>query len=178
MNIEYTGRPRPVAPRLRTLVERKLAKLEKLLHTVTHVHVVVEAEGRRHRAEVTVLSRQLTLAASEEGAGAANVLSSVIDKLTRQAQKHVGRRRGTKRRGSRETALWSGVLTPAAPSDGGPRIIHSERFVAKPMTVDEAAIEVGATDEGFVVFRDAGTQRVSVLYQRKDGNLGLIEPEG
>ena len=47
----------------------------------------------------------------------------------------------------------------------------------KPMTVEEAALEVGASADGFLVFRDASTERVSVLYQRKDGNLGLIEPE-
>jgi putative sigma-54 modulation protein len=178
MKIEYTGRSRPVPPRLRALVERKLAKLEKVLDPVTQVHVVLASEGRRHHAEVTVHSRQLTLVASEEDTSATNVLSQVIDKLTRQAQKHIGRRREGKRRtGARDAVLWSGVLTPAGPKDDGPRIIDTRRFVVRAMTVDEAAEEVGSSEHGFVVFRDARTHLVSVLYKRSDGNLGLLEPE-
>jgi putative sigma-54 modulation protein len=61
--------------------------------------------------------------------------------------------------------------------DGEPRVIRSRRFVAKPMTVEEAALRVGSSEYGFLVFRDAETERVNVLYRRSDGNLGLIEPE-
>jgi putative sigma-54 modulation protein len=73
-------------------------------------------------------------------------------------------------------ALWSGVMAPPAEA-GGPRVIRSRRFMVKPMTVDEAILQVGASEEGFLVFRDAATERVNVLYKRRDGNLGLIEPE-
>jgi len=59
----------------------------------------------------------------------------------------------------------------------GPRVIRSRRFAVKPMTIEEAALEVGASADGVLVFRDASTERVKVLYRRKDGNLGLIEPE-
>ena len=57
------------------------------------------------------------------------------------------------------------------------RVIKSRRPVGKPMTVDEAAAEMLAREEGFLVFRDARSERVHVLYRRKDGNLGLVEPE-
>jgi putative sigma-54 modulation protein len=56
-------------------------------------------------------------------------------------------------------------------------VIRNRRFAVKPMTIEEAALEVGASADGVLVFRDASTERVSVLYKRKDGNLGLIEPE-
>jgi putative sigma-54 modulation protein len=56
-------------------------------------------------------------------------------------------------------------------------VIRTRRFQVKPMTVEEAALEVGQSHDGLVVFRDAVTERVSVLYKRSDGNLGLIEPE-
>ena len=178
MKIEYTGRQTEVAPQIRKLAERKLKKLERALHGITHVHVVLASDKHRQIAEVTVQSRNLTLAAAEETDDQAVSLSTVMDKLTRQAEKHVGKRRERKRRRpARATALWSGVLAPASAGDGGPRIVRSRRFVIKPMTVDEAALEVGSSDEGFLVFRDAATERVNVLFKRKDGNLGLIEPE-
>ena len=56
-------------------------------------------------------------------------------------------------------------------------MIRNRRVAAKPMTVGEAALEVGGSPDGVVVFRDATTGRITVLYRRKDGNMGLIDPE-
>lgn len=178
MRIEYTGRQLEVTPQLRDLTERKLRKLSKVLHDVTHVHVVMAADKHRQIAEVGVQSKNLSLTATEESGDIAVSLATVLDKLTRQAQRHMGKLRQRKRRGpARSVALWSGVMAQGRPDDGGPRVIRSRRFVIKPMTVDEAVLEVGASEDGLLVFRDARTERVSVLFRRKDGNLGLIEPE-
>jgi putative sigma-54 modulation protein len=87
----------------------------------------------------------------------------------------VGKRRGAKR--GESPRISAAAAEVGGKSDRVPRVVRSRRFPAKPMTVDEAAIEVLSRDEGFLVFRDARTERVSVLYRRKDGNLGLIEPE-
>lgn len=177
MHIEYTGRHTEVGPALRQLAEKKLAKLAKVLPGLTNVHVILSVDKHRHSAEVTVHSPRLDLAAVEEDADLTTALSSVMDKLVRQAQKHVGKVRERKRR-SRTDAVWSGVLSaPGGDGDGGTRVVRSRRFVAKPMTVDEAMAEVNSTDDGLLVFRDADTERLNVLYRRKDGNLGLIEPE-
>jgi len=179
MRIEFTGRQTEVPKELRQLAERKLQKLAKVLHGITNVHVVLSADKHRQIAEVTVHSSHLDLTAAEESGDFGSSLATVVEKLTRQAQRHLGKLRERKRRApARATALWSGVLASAATSeDRGPRVIRSRRFVAKPMTVDEAALEVQRADDGFLVFRDATTERVSVLYRRRDGNLGLIEPE-
>jgi putative sigma-54 modulation protein len=178
MKIEYTGRQTQVGEKLRALGDRKLKKLAKVLPGITHVHVVLAADKHRQIAEVTVHSRNLTLTALEESSDPGVSLGTVMDKLTRQAQRHIGKRRERKRRGSdKQTALWSGVLSPATPGDGGARIIESRRLMVKPMTIDEAAAEVNSSEDGFLVFRDAGSERVKVVYKRKDGNLGLIEPE-
>jgi putative sigma-54 modulation protein len=186
MRIEYTGRQTDVPPEIRGLVERKLKKLSKVLHGITDVHVILASDKHRQIAEVSVHSPHLILTAAEETPDAGLSMATVIDKLTRQAQRHMGKLRERKRRApARATALWSGVLTPGAPAEEGPppvvrtgpRVIRTQRFLVKPMTVDEAVLEVGASDDGFLVFRDAATERVNVLYKRKDGNLGLIEPE-
>ncbi len=178
MRIEFTGRQTEVSPELRALAERKLRKLDKVLHGISDVHVVLEADKHRQRAEVSVLSRRLTLTAADESTDAGASLATVLEKVTRQAQRHMGKRIERKRRApSRSMALLSGVLAPAEPRSG-PRVIRTRRFVVKPMTVDEAVLEVGGNDDGVVVFRNAATARVNVLYKRRDGNLGLIEPEG
>jgi putative sigma-54 modulation protein len=180
MRIEYTGRQLEVTPPLRELAERKLRKIIRILHGVTHVHVVLAADRRRQLAEVSIQSPRLSLAATEESGDVAVSLSTVIDKLTRQAQRHVGKLRERRKRGvspSPSVALWSGVMGLGASDNGAQRVIRSRRFLVKPMSVDEAIREVGSSEDGLLVFRDAATSRVSVLYTRKDGNLGLIEPE-
>lgn len=177
MRIELTGRQMEIPEPVRKLAERKLTKLSKVLPGITHVHIVCSTGRHRQVAEVTVNSPHLTLTASEDATDLGTSVSTVIDKLTRQAQRHMGKLRGRKRKApARATALWSGVLAPVR-AEPGPRVVRSQRFVVRPMTVDEAIVEVGESDDGFVVFRDAATERVNVMYKRKDGDLGLIEPE-
>jgi putative sigma-54 modulation protein len=177
MTIEYTGRQTEVSPEVRRFAEKKLSKLQKVLPRITRVHVILTSDKRRQIAEVSVHSRSLDLTAAEETGDLLTSLATVIEKLTRQAQRHMGKLKERKRRApTRSGSLWSGVLAPA-PAGEAPRVIRSRRFVAKPMTVDEAALEMGSGESGFVVFRDASSERLSVLYRRKDGNLGLIEPE-
>jgi putative sigma-54 modulation protein len=178
MTIEYTGRQTEVPQALKTLAERKLRKLSRTLRGITHVHVILSADKHRKIAELTVHSRHLDLSASEESADLGVSLANVLDKLTRQAQRHLGKRRELKRRPApRPEATPARAAREAAADGGGPRVIRNRRFMVKPMTVDEAALEMGQSRDGLVVFRDALTERVSVLYRRKDGTLGLIEPE-
>jgi putative sigma-54 modulation protein len=177
VQIEYTGRQTEVPLALKTLAERKLRKLERVLGRITHVHVVLAADKHRQSAEVSVNSPHLTLSATEESSDLAVSLATVVDKLTRQAQRHLGKLRQRKRRAPKTTALWAGVMAAGEALGKGPRVIRSRRFMVKPMTVEEAVHEVEGSDEGFLVFRDSATERMNVLFKRKDGNLGLIEPE-
>jgi len=103
-----------------------------------------------------------------------------MDKLIRQAERRVGKQRVRKGGGrSRATSVRTAPppVVSAPREERGPRVIRNRRFAVKPMTIEEAALEVGASADGVLVFRDAATERVNVLYKRKDGNLGLIEPE-
>lgn len=175
MQIEYTGRKTDVPPALKTLTERKLRKLEKVLGRITHVHVVLASDKRRQSAEVSVNSPHLKLTASEEGSDLGVSLANVVAKLTRQAQRHMGKIRQRKRRNGRATGAEAVPPRPE-PRPDGLRVIR-RRFVAKPMSIEDAVHEVQRSEQGFLVYRDASTERMSVLFRRKDGNLGLIEPE-
>lgn len=174
MRIEYTGRHAAVPEEVRRLAERKLGKVAKLLPGITDVHVVLASDKHRQIAEVSLHSPHLTLTAARESGDIATALSTAIDTLARQAQRHVGKLRARKRNGKDRGGSLS--ASGLGTQERLPRVIRSRRFVAKPMTIEEATLEIGASDVAFLVFRDAATERFSVLYRRKDGNLGLIEP--
>jgi putative sigma-54 modulation protein len=173
MKIEFTGRQTDIPDEVRRLAERKLQKVGKLLPAVTRAHVILAADKHRQVAEVSVHSRQLDLAAVEVTTNPRLSVAGAIDKLLRQAQRQHARRR--ERKGASSPRLAPAVVERGG--DGGPRVIRTRRAAVKPMTLDEAALEMDGRPDGVLVFRDAATERVSVLFRRKDGNLGLIEPE-
>lgn len=162
---------------LRSLAERKLRKLERLLGDITHAHVVLAGGGRRRSAEVTLQSRGLTLAANDESPDASAALSSALEKLARQVQRHLGKRRHRKGGAPLALAAPQAAAPRAARAETEPRIIRSRRALPKPMLVEDAARVVQRSEESFLVFRDVETARLSVLFRRKDGHLGLFEPE-
>jgi putative sigma-54 modulation protein len=174
MKIEFTGRQTEIPDEVRRLAERKLQKVGKLLPAVTRAHVILAADKHRQVAEVSVHSRQLDLAAVEVTTNPRLSVAGAIEKLLRQAQRQRAKRRERK-------GASSPRLAPPAEERGGDggalRVVRTRRAAVKPMTLDEAALEIEGRPEGVLVFRDAATERVSVLYRRKDGHLGLIEPE-
>jgi putative sigma-54 modulation protein len=172
MRIEYTGRQLEVPAPVRALAERKLRKLERILPGITNAHVTLRADRHGQTAEVVVHSRHLDLTATEAGADIGASLKAALEKLLHQAQRRRGRRRDLVRR-----AVEQPAARPAPPGERAVKVIRSRGFVAKPMTMEEALLEMEARREGPLVFRDAEGSGVRVLYWRRDGNLGLIEPE-
>ncbi len=173
MKIEFTGRQTEIGDELRRVSERRLQKIARLLPSITRAHVVVTADKHRQIAEISLHSRQRDLTAASVDADARLALATAFDRLARQVE-HVRSKRRV-RKGAASPRL------PAAareqPADGGARVVRSRRAALKPMTLDEAALELDARGDGVLVFRDAVTERMTVLFRRKDGNLGLIEPE-
>jgi putative sigma-54 modulation protein len=174
MKIEFTGRQTGIPDELRRVAERKLQKVGKLLPSVTRAHVTLAVDKHRQVAEVSVHSRQMDLSAVEVSANPRLSLTGAIDKLLRQAQRQSARRR--ERKGGDTPRRVTPQPADRDPAHASPRVVRSRRAAVKPMTVDEAALEMESRADGVLVFRDAATERVNVLFRRKDGNLGLIEP--
>jgi putative sigma-54 modulation protein len=99
-----------------------------------------------------------------------------IDKLHKQIVKVKGKIIDRSHHAPPVSAVAPSPVPPAEPEKDAPRIIRSRRYVIKPMTPEEAVMSVSESADQFVVFRDAETDRIGVLYKRKDGNYGLIEP--
>lgn len=182
MKIEIVGRNLPVDDRLRQRAEKKLAKLSKLLTEPIDVRVTLALEKHLHVAEIYVSHRDGSLRASEQTEG--NLLEALdlaVDNIKQQSRRTGDKQKDGKRRraGGSRGDRWPLEILESDSVGGGaaPRVIESTHLPIKPMTVEEAALALESAENGFVVFRDAGSDRVSVLYRRKDKNFGLIAPE-
>jgi putative sigma-54 modulation protein len=181
MNLNITGRQIDVTPPLRTYTEKKVKKLNKFLNGITDIHVTLSVEKYRQIAEVNVHSRGNTyLTAVEESSDLYASISQAIEKIEAQAKKLQDKRIGKKRRGKRkEDSGTFNVLAREESHDAtaGPRVVESSRFVIKPLSVEEAVVQIEDEGAEFLVFRNALNDRVNVVYKRPDGNFGLIDPD-
>jgi putative sigma-54 modulation protein len=177
MKFEYTGRHVEVSPAIRRHVEDHFKKLDHIFTDSTlSTHVIIDVEKNRQIGEIIVNWRDHTLTAKDTNADMYMALTRAMAKIEKQAvklkKKIIDRKQGAQ-----------GASRVAPPPDGHieatprpPRIIPARRYVVKPMTAEEASLRLAEEDTQFLLFRDADTQRLGVIYKRKDGNYGLIEP--
>jgi putative sigma-54 modulation protein len=175
MTFEYTGRHVEVTPAIRSHVEEQFKKLNNIFNgTEPRVHVILEVEKNRQTGEVLVHWRDHTLTAADTNADMYMALSRAIGKIEKQARKLKKKIIDRKHNSPRTASAAPNPDVQAAPAPV--RIINARRYNVKPMTAEEAALDLAAKTDSFIVFRDADTSRVGVLYKRQDGNFGLIEP--
>jgi putative sigma-54 modulation protein len=180
MTIEIIGRNVQVDDRLRAFVEQKLQKLEKFLEEPAEMRVTLGVERHRHIAELHVTHRPGVLKATEGTDGNFHdAVNRVVDRVEEQARRAHQKTVDKRRRADRNNHRWPvEVLAQGSIGGGGvPRVIETSQLHIKPMTIEEAALELDGSEDGFVVFRDAASDRLSVLYRRRDQNYGLIAPE-
>ncbi|HEV8590410.1 MAG TPA: ribosome-associated translation inhibitor RaiA [Pyrinomonadaceae bacterium] len=177
MTFEYTGRHVEVTPAIRRHVEEQFKKLDNIFNgTEPRVHVILEVQKNRQIGEVIVYWRDHTLTASDTNADMYMALSRAVGKIEKQAlklKKRIIDRKQHARKTSAVAPNPDGQLQATPPPV---RIIPARRYSVKPMTAEEAALEITDRTDQFVVFRDSDTNRLGVLYKRRDGNFGLIEP--
>lgn len=177
MEVDFTGRRMEVTPKLQEYTHERLSKLKRLLPGRPKLHVILMREKRRHTAEITLTVGSQTMVGTLEAEDARSAIKGALDKVERQAVRWLKRRRTIKRRPSPTSTVLLNVIGGPQSDLGKPKIVESERLPVKPLTVDEAVETLETVASGVVVFRNAQTERVNVVYRRPDGNLGLIEPE-
>ena len=181
MRLDITGRRVTVTPALRQLITQRLAPLERKLNDAAISAIaIVTREKYRHKVDIAIHTRgDHVLSGTAEANSWPLAIRQAALKIEQQAQKLKGRWDSRKRQAAK--AVRNRKVTPqpdeTASAVDGPRVIRANRYAVKPMSVDEAALEVGAGRESFIVFRDASTEAITVLFRRPDGNLGLIDPE-
>lgn len=182
MNIEYTARHFRLRDDLRSLVAGKIDRVVKFVDEPIEVRVTLEADKRRRIAEIHVAHRRGVLQATEEAERMEDAISAAADKVEKQGRRARKKLMDTRRRAQRNAEAshqWPlDVLDSSSVSaDQVPRVIKTTSLPIKPMTIDEAALQLEDSKNDFFVFLDSGTEKVSVLYRRRDQHYGLIAPE-
>ena len=180
MRLELTGRHLGVTPVMRALVEERIDHTLRLLNdSAVSAHVVLTRERARIRAEVTLHARrERFLHGVATGQNIELAINSAADKVDQQARKLKGKRDGRKRGPSAVKAASASIdAAPRSTSTPRRRIIRARQYAVKPMSVEDAAVEIDDAADAFIVFRNSATDTITVLFRRSDGNLGLIEPE-
>ena len=176
MQINVTFRHVDPTPALKAHAEEKLERMvKKHLRRPVDAHVILSVSKERHAAEITLQADHVTMFAKEETTDLYAAIDLAVGKLEHQAQK-LREKRKEHKGPSGEVRSHTDDGAGAEPGPSRPRVI-ARRVSAKPMAVDEAIATLGRTGDEFLVFTNAGSQQLAVLYRRKDGNYGLIEPE-
>ncbi len=179
MKFEYTGRHIEVTPALRSHVEEHFERLNHLFDgNNRNAHIIIEVEKNKHRAEVIVKWRNEVLTATTVAADMYKSLSQTIDKIEKQALKLKSKITDKHHKAKKVST----VVLPAdkteevSPAPSTSKIIDSNNYPVKPMTIEEAVLRLDDEENHFLVFRNADNERISVVYKRNDGNYGLIQP--
>ena len=173
MDIAVTFRRTEPMESLKNYAEEKVGKLKKYLDTPAEAHVVLSVEKFRHQADVTLDVNGTRIKAVEETGDMYSAIDQVMDKVEAQLKRHLSKIRDHRPESSREEG---GESELAAERGTDELVIEIERMDAKPMDPEEAAMQLSLSKKGFLVFRNAKTNEINVIYKRSDLNLGLIEP--
>lgn len=173
MAIAVRGKNIEITPALKDYVEKRVGKIAKYFETLGEITVVLTVAKGRHIVEVTVPLNGMLLRGEESTTDMYTSIDLVIEKLEKQIEKY-------KTKLARK--LKGGVKADigGAPRDLGDdefRVVRTKRFAIKPMTTEEAIMQMNLINHDFYVFTNAETEEVNVLYRRREGGYGLIEPE-
>lgn len=186
MATTVTGRNYEVTPDVRALLDKKLSKIEqRLFDDVIDVRVVLQVEKYRNICEIIMVGKEHDVKAVQESdESMADAINAAVDHVKRQAQKNrkkIRDHRNGKSKPSSTDAWAVQVLEPGKLRVEGdhnaPRIIKTTNLAIRPMSIEHAALLLDDSKNEFIVFRDVDTDKVSVIYKRRDNNLGLIAPE-
>jgi putative sigma-54 modulation protein len=178
MKFEYMGRHVEVSPAIRRHVEDHFKKLDHIFNgdTTLSTHVIIDVEKNRQIGEIIVTWRDYTLTAKDTNADMYMALTRAMAKIEKQAVKLKKKLIDRSQSGKSVSRMAPEPDGHLQPTPRPPRIIPARRYAVKPMTAEEAALRLSDETDHFLVFRDADTERLGVIYKRKDGNYGLIEP--
>lgn len=170
MNIIVNGRRLEITPALRSYAEEKIGRFEKYISNITEAVVTLSVEKYRHKAEVLLKVNGVMIQAESVTGEVYSAIDEVVEKLEKQVLKHKEKihshRKGEKK---------SPATVAAGASEKG-RIIKNKRFDMKPMSPEEAVDQMELLDKDFFVFSNDKSGDINVVYRRRDGNYGLIEP--
>lgn len=173
MSVTVTFRHVRPTDALRRYAETKTQRLQKFVHRPIEAHVVLSVDKRRHVAELVVNADSMSFTATEETDDLYSAIDLAMAKIERQVAKRTTKRKDRKH----TTSTAAPAPSVRRPRARGGVVIETERVTVKPMSVEEGVMQMNLLKKDFLLFRNATTETLSVVYRRRDGNYGLIEPE-
>ena len=159
-------------------VEEKMKKLDKYIDTPAEARVVLQVEKFRNTTEISLLANGLNINSKEEAKDMHLAIDEAIDKLERQLKKHKEKVRTHKPGGKEAGTLGGEVVAEETDEGASPRVVETKKVLLKPMSMEDAVLQMEETKNRFVVYRDSNTENVHVMYRREDGSLAVIETNG
>ena len=181
MDIRFSGQSIKITEGMKKHAEERLPKLEQYAPRIVEAHVFLKKEKYIYEAEITLLAKNLR--AFGKGSAKDNIFVAIdeaYERVEKQLKKYRAKSKDHHKKNSKASAKIERALdwveTAEAALPEGPRIMKVKNFAVKPMSTDEAGLQLGVSPETFLVFLNQETNTVNVIYKRKDGNYGLIEP--
>lgn len=177
MKITYTARKVTLRDNFKERVEKKLAKFNKIFSDDAEAAVVVTLEKNRQTVEITIRDNRMIYRAESTQSEMNDALDRVVDILTRQIRKNKTRLEKRIKTGGSLDDLTTDlpVQEPDEPEDEY-RVVRKKQVLVKPITIDEAILEMNMVNHDFFMFINAETDDINIVYKRTDGDYGLLEP--
>ena len=180
MQVTVTFRHMDATEGLREYVEEKVARVKKYVDKPIEANVVLSVEKHRNIADISLVVNRVVINGKEETDNMYSSIDLVMDKIERQLRKYKGRWKKHKAINP-DLKNISGKLNILTAdnlgSEGEPQVTRSQNLSIKPMFLEEAVMQLELSNREFLVFTNASSERINVIYRRKDGNYGLIEPD-
>ena len=178
MRLQVKGKNVDVTDSLKNYALQKLGKLDKHLNDAARLELELAVEknpsiSANQIAEATIWTKGPVLRARESSGDMRASIDLLVEKLERQARRYRDKRRRYAKGGGNSEP----EAIPVVPDEDSPVIVKSKQFAVKPMTPEEAVLQLELIGHDFFVFQNADTSNVNVVYRRRDGNYGLIEPQ-
>ncbi|MBI5603986.1 MAG: ribosome-associated translation inhibitor RaiA [Deltaproteobacteria bacterium] len=177
MQISVSFRNVDPSDHLKGYAENRMARLKKYMDEPIEIYLVLSIQKFRHTADVTISANGMKIKAQEETGDLYSAIDMVLDKIEKQVK-----RRREKVKEHKAEGMTKGLTEEKKTGEEKeveeevPQIVKTERILAKPMDVEEASLQLKLSNSEFMVFTNSKTRLINVLYRRKDGNFGLIEP--
>jgi putative sigma-54 modulation protein len=177
MEITVTFRHIETSESLKAYAEEKVSKMDKYFDFPVEAHIVLAVEKFRRSADVTLNVNGTMIKGVVETEDMYSAIDQVMDKIEKQVKRYREKTRDRRTEGRKNGTTLAGG-EPDETAEGGLEEfrIDVEKIVAKPMDPEEAAMQFNLSQQDFLVFRNSHSREINVIYKRKDGNLGLIEP--
>jgi putative sigma-54 modulation protein len=183
MEITVTGRHVAVTPAIKDYARKKIESLAGIdFPHIIEAHAILEVEKFRHIAEVILIcNAHITIEAREVSEDLYASIDTVVDKAARRMRKYKTKIQNHRPRKATAIELDTRIFSPEADEDeetvsASKHSIRTEKLAVKPMFVDEAVLQMEVSERQFLVFLNADTEKVNVIYRRKNGDFGLIVP--